>query len=800
MKMKTIPKFAYFMICAAVSLVGSVRPVAGQVPLVNGENSGIEVVVSGDVLETATVDAPVRAPGRERDLQLLRLAAEDLVEYIEKLSGRRPELVTEATGERTPVYLVDAEAPPPVELPELTVSSPYGDAYAVDVNPDRILLQGESARAVHYAAARLLNSLGVRWYAPGEIGEHLPEGVVTEIPADRKESAPDYRTRHLWGNSPEEQRWLLRNRLGGPVQGQGHAFHRYMQGAEPQGESLFERHPEYYPIIDGKPVNAQANLSHPDVLERFVEGVRRDLAAGGLNHSDRMALSVGPDDGILVDERPESMAMNSGEVDLLVGVPCSTDLLVAFANKVAERIAPEFPDARLTFLVYSNHAQPPRTVEPHPMLEPIVAPISYSRFSSIANPASPTSMLLDAHVRAWLELSPTMGYYLYNFNLADTAMPFTRTLAFGKDIPYYHELGMRDGTIESMPNWHTMVPGNFLIANLFWDVETDRDALLEEAFQDYYGPAAAPMARYNAILEDIYENTPAYAGNFWSMHLILNPEVMEQLEAAYDEAAAKTEGREPYAERVAVHGYGLRYARAWLGARNALNRFDLQEAKAFADEFKRTYEEASARFPLFFTRMNLRYFEIFHETTFEEAGEIAERGEVVFRFPDEWLARFDVGDWGEDMGLHLPESDPSHWVRLRTYSASLAEQGLPHFRGEIWYRHDFELNGGADGPPLTLWFAGLNSTARVYLNGEYLGEYVGRNFGPAQVDVSEAIVRDGKNTLVVAVDNGDIVELGTGGIVRPVALVAETKVAVDGKDGTESSKPGPAERPLFGEQ
>ena len=122
------------------------------------------------------------------------------------------------------------------------------------------------------------------------------------------------------------------------------------------------------------------------------------------------------------------------------------------------------------------------------------------------------------------------------------------------------------------------------------------------------------------------------------------------------------------------------------------------------------------------------------------------------------------------MGLYLPTASTSNWTRLKTYSASIDEQGFPFFRGLIWYRHDFTVPK-TNAKTLKLWLGGLDATTHVYLNGKSLGSHAVGNFGPLEVDVTQAINRTGANTLVLSVDNSGIAELGTGGIVRPVALV-----------------------------
>ena len=769
------PLFAFVLLMsAAVS--------AEPITLVEDGKPRISIVAPAKALE-----ADMAAGDTPRDLRLLRWAADDLRDYIKRISGATVQRADEPIDGLTPIYLGPSHAG---DKTELGVSSKFGDAYAIDVTADRIVLTGESARASYYAAARLLHRLGVRWYAPGELGAHVPSAKTLRLETMHVESAPDFHTRNFWGKAPQEKRWLLRNRMGGPMIAQGHAFRHYMKPVDGKNDGkgrqrLFEQHPEYFPVINGEVANRQANLSNPEVAELFARHIRKKFESGPTQFAGGKSIGIGPDDGAVLDERPATQGIIGGRVDPMLRLPDATDLFVRFANRIARRLEDDFPDHKLGFYVYSNHAGVPEDEKPHEMLQPVIAPITFSRYSSIGNPKSPTSMLLEDIIKGWTELSPDVGCYLYNFNLADTAMPFTRTLAFGKSIPRLHAWGVRYASIESMTNWHTMVPGNYVIGNLLWDVEADREALEDEVYTNYFGPAADPMRQYNAVLEQAYENTDAYAGNLWSMHRILGPEVRQRMGAALQRAEQAVKGESPYEARVEVMRYSFNYAERRFAARSALNEFRLKEAAKQAEAFVDNYEQANEAYPLFFSKRNASYFEAYHLPSFKDARRVAEEGKLLYEFPDTWQAYFDDQMIGHRMGLGDPRSKTGNWTELKTYSATISDQGFPHFRGLIWYRHSFKLPApeagaqteGMFGPPtdngqtkLKLWFAGTDGPVHVYLNGEDLGRHVVRRFGPVQIDVTKAARPGAENTLIVAVDNTGIVELGTGGIMRPVAI------------------------------
>src|SRR5688500_2331021 len=90
------------------------------------------------------------------DLLHWRRPADGLATYLRKMSGAEIAVGSAAVPGQLPIYVGSAP-----EVLKLTKSSEFGDAYLIDVSEGRIVLQGESNRAVYYAATHLLDSLGV---------------------------------------------------------------------------------------------------------------------------------------------------------------------------------------------------------------------------------------------------------------------------------------------------------------------------------------------------------------------------------------------------------------------------------------------------------------------------------------------------------------------------------------------------------------------------------------------------------------------------------------------------------------
>lgn len=113
--------------------------------------------------------------------------------------------------------------------------------------------------------------------------------------------------------------------------------------------------------------------------------------------------------------------------------------------------------------------------------------------------------------------------------------------------------------------------------------------------------------------------------------------------------------------------------------------------------------------------------------------------------PDEEnrINAFEVSDPSYDASKWLDIKVPSHWQdelnELRRYS------------GVVWYRKEFDLQN--ENGKLWLVFHGVFYRAKVWLNGEYLGEHSGY-FSPFKFDITR-VAKKGKNILVVRVESHD---------------------------------------------
>lgn len=160
--------------------------------------------------------------------------------------------------------------------------------------------------------------------------------------------------------------------------------------------------------------------------------------------------------------------------------------------------------------------------------------------------------------------------------------------------------------------------------------------------------------------------------------------------------------------------------------------------------------------------------------------------------PGAAAADFADGDWEV---VRIPHS----WNRVGYYHHDLggtnSASTVAKRQGVGWYRLKFEAPLAAKGQRNWLEFDAASRTAKIWLNGEYLGEHRG-GFSRFRLDASAALRPGAPNILVVRVDNSppaadgpnpDVLPLVGdffihGGLYRPVRLVTTAPLHFDMRD------------------
>ncbi|MBN1579421.1 MAG: GNAT family N-acetyltransferase [Anaerolineae bacterium] len=153
-----------------------------------------------------------------------------------------------------------------------------------------------------------------------------------------------------------------------------------------------------------------------------------------------------------------------------------------------------------------------------------------------------------------------------------------------------------------------------------------------------------------------------------------------------------------------------------------------------------------------------------------------------------WRFQPDPSNEGERAAYALPDYDDLDWREVRLPNGFEAcGPGLEHYEGTGWFRRSLIVPSGWRGQRVLLRFQGVNDHAKVWINGQAVGEHLD-GFLPFAFAVQD-IVRWGEmNHIAVRVDNvrrrGEVPGLQRGwrtfgGILREVDLVATDFLYLD---------------------
>jgi beta-galactosidase/beta-glucuronidase len=141
-----------------------------------------------------------------------------------------------------------------------------------------------------------------------------------------------------------------------------------------------------------------------------------------------------------------------------------------------------------------------------------------------------------------------------------------------------------------------------------------------------------------------------------------------------------------------------------------------------------------------------------------------------------WQFAVDLGRAG-DGSYHRDDLDTTGWATVSLPCAfDDCAPGLERYQGVCWFRKDF-FPGSLARRRAILRFEAVNYSAAVWVNGYPVGES-SDGFLPFELDVTDALNVDSRNTIVVMVSNVRVPAqfplfegwLGQGGILREISL------------------------------
>ena len=425
---------------------------------------------------------------------------------------------------------------------------------------DPLVLWSYNERGSFNAACGWLRKLGVRWYAPGELGEVVPALKSIPLPKIDETVLPDFPIRRVnvrfRVHGLNLAMWAMRLGSRDPygvqcAHGMDHMTHR---------EEIFEKHPAWFALYGGKRQNQpgqrlnQLCYSNQELFQETVRNVRAQF-----DHYKIEMVSVMPPDGYTaICQCPLCTGKDSPERDQR---GLASDYVWDFVNRVAKEVGKTHPDKKVLNCAYGIYSLPPLRID---KLEPNVV-VSIVGGRRPMNNKPEQQQAVRQLRESWLAKTsnPILIFENYPFTARGWYLPAftphtmgasvneTKGISQGEDI----WLSVRQDFEKSGMGFnHFLV---YFTQRMYWGgKEQDVDAILREYVRLFYGPAEAEM---NAFFDYCEANWQAMEKEKGKADTAL---------ALFEEAKSKADKASIYGKRLAlIDDYlkGLRSKSSQLG-------------------------------------------------------------------------------------------------------------------------------------------------------------------------------------------------------------------------------------------
>lgn len=366
-----------------------------------------------------------------------------------------------------------------------------------------------------------LRSLGVRWYYPGELGEIVPEARDIALPEVDEVVRPDFPLRKLgwWskhiGMTADEDLWSLRmgTNHGADIIGLTQLCHgsKFVH----LRDEFKAAHPEYFALWGGNRATDHKGGQGAPCLssEGFFEHHLK-YARAVFDHYDEPMISIDVVDGY-------GRGMCECELCEGKGTPergwsgLMSDYVLGYVNRVAGELYRSHPNKMVSALAYGAYRLPPQTVQEFP--PNLALWICQTRMDYWDPQVREDSLQLR---REWLEKLPSRQLFIYEYYLASRpggaweGIPVYFPRLISEDLRSLKGIGSGEYIDLYQPHDRSELPYDYLAIShlnlyvttrLWWDADRDVEALLEEYYEKFYGPAREEM---KAFIEYSEQNWP----------------------------------------------------------------------------------------------------------------------------------------------------------------------------------------------------------------------------------------------------------------------------------------------------
>lgn len=528
--------------------------------LIAATGFGFDLVKDGRTAEIVLPEKPRNSS---------RLAAKELSDYVEKMTGKK--LTVREGNSNAPVQVVIGTLSTAKQLPaELTKkldAMKSREACAILAQGNRLYIIGKNEVAELYGTYHFMeDKLGIRWLKTAnahDSGEYVPKRKEIVFPDYAEYREPFFFKRALdqcgsYGNviPVNSKIWANRNGFQTPVPYDGryaltpktaaekerYAFYsaRIPEYDQQLGgshgtftdpfkqmdkrhrlDTAFKAHPEYFALVDGKRKQGeQMCISNPEVQRIVADFIIARMKKNGGTGQFTFGMVDTP---IGWCECKNCKALDGG--DKRADFNEVSTRFYAVVQSIAKMVFAKYPNADLRTWAYAAYRKIPHGIKLDPRLKVQFAAHGRCWGHRLDDPKCLINADIWRQIQAWRKYHPTVLYtYEYFFcsgayytcveeEFANTLKLYKKTGITGwKEQAYFEDSKL----IRDKENRRKLYPSNwqalYVAGKLLWNPDLDVKKLLEEAESLYYGKAYPVMKKYHALRRFLWTNASPCMG------------------------------------------------------------------------------------------------------------------------------------------------------------------------------------------------------------------------------------------------------------------------------------------------
>ena len=479
-------------------------------------------------------------------------AARELQVFLGQITGAEFECVTESVPPARHEIILGASG----RLRELGVTvdaeSLGAEGYVLRTVGNHLVIAGSDVRGVMYGVYGLLQDhLGCRWFTP-EVSR-IPKQPTLELPELNETVIPPLAYRWPAVLDCYDPDWCARNRVnvgpklteahGGSVKfcGWAHTFATLVPV-----ETYFEQHPEYFALVNGARLRERTQLccTNEDVIRLAIDGIRKRMGST----PDATYFSVSQNDWGNYCECARCQELASREESQMGPV-------LQLVNRVADAVADEFPDKRITTLAYQWSRKPPKTIRPRANVTIRLCSIECCFAHPLPDCDYAANERFCEDIRGWSAICDDLWIWNYTTNFRNYYLPHPALRALDDDVRFFvaHNVkGVYEQDTKLTPNGEMSALGGYMMAQFLWNPEYNEETAIDEFLAAVYGEAAPHVRAYIDLLHDKMDGDNIHLRCFTGIEKasFLTKEILAEADGLFDQAEEAVRDRPEVLQRV----------------------------------------------------------------------------------------------------------------------------------------------------------------------------------------------------------------------------------------------------------